>query len=210
MSSTTTSTEDRALILLGQGISPEIVAAAVGVTVSRISQLVSNPEFAAAVSQKRYENLSKHNERDNRYDAIEDTLLDRVEQLIPMMYNPMHVMKSLTAINNAKRRGAAIPESAIGQKEVVSLTMPTVVLQQFNTQFVTNINNQVIKAGNQELVTVQSVRMQELLHARKKDIEDARIKVVQGRVNTLLETQLAKQNESYTVAEIDNGASQGR
>lgn len=171
-----TSTEERALALLGQGIGPEIVAAAVGVSVSRISQLVSDPEFAAAIADLRFKNLSKHNERDNRYDALEDTLLEKLEALTPMMFKPGEVVNALTKINAAKRRGASTPESILGTKEVVSLTMPISVVQQFNTNFTTNIHNQVIKAGEQDLVTVQSVRMQDLLkQSQMKRLENINV-----------------------------------
>lgn len=166
MSNTESAVEDRALTLLGQGIDPKLVASAVGVTVSRISQLISDPVFANRVSDLRYKFLAKHNERDNAYDEIETELIGRMKDLLPMMYKPMEILKAISVINGATRRGASTPESILGQKETVSLTMPTVVLQQFNTNFVTNINNQVVKAGDQELVTVQSVRMQDLLKER--------------------------------------------
>lgn len=166
MSNTESAVEERALTLLGQGIDPRLVASAVGVTVSRISQLVSDPIFASRVSELRYRHLAKHNERDNRYDALEEQLIERMEGLLPMMYKPMEILKAISVINGATRRGASTPESILEQKETVSLTMPTVVLQQFNTNFVVNVNNQVVKAGDQELVTVQSVRMQDLLKTR--------------------------------------------
>ena len=110
MTSTTTSTESRALSLLGQGLGAEIVASAVGVTVSRISQLLSDPEFSAQVAHLRYENLAKHNQRDNKYDVMEDDLLDKMKDLIPMMYKPFEVLKAIQIINQAKRRGASAPE----------------------------------------------------------------------------------------------------
>lgn len=178
MSNAPTDTESRALKLLGDGLSPEIVSMAVGVSVSRISQLVSDPDFAKQVAELRYKNLSKHSERDNRYDSLEDKLLDRMESLLPMMYKSGDVLKALQVANLAKRRGSQTPESLIGSKEVVTLTMPQVVLQQFNQTFVTNINNQVVKAGDQELVTVQSVRMNELLKKRKLVLENERAKNV--------------------------------
>lgn len=159
--------EERAMNLLGQGIVPEMVASAVGVTTARISQLVSDPQFAARVAELRYKNLSKHNERDSKYDALEDALLEKLENQIPMMFQPMAVARVLQMVNSAKRRGASTPDSILGTKEVVSLTMPSVVLQQFNQSVTTNIHNQVIRAGDQELVTVQSVRMSEILKEQK-------------------------------------------
>lgn len=169
MTTTTTSTEERALALLGQGVAAEMVASAVGVSVSRISQLAADPEFAAKVATIRFENLSKHNERDNKYDRLEDSLVDRMESMIPMMYKPGEILKAIQVINAAKRRGSSEPNSILGLKEVVSLTMPTVLLNQFSQNVTVNIHNQVIKAGEQDLVTVQSVRMTDLLNAQKSD-----------------------------------------
>ena len=163
MSTTTTSTETRALSLLGQGLGPEVVAAAVGVSTSRISQLLSDPEFSAKVAEARYNNLAKHNSRDAAYDKMEDDLIEKLRDLLPFMMRPMEVLKAIQVINAAKRRGASAPEAITGQQTVVQLLMPTQILQTFTT----NINNQVIKAGAQDLVTVQSANMTKMLETMK-------------------------------------------
>lgn len=161
---TTTTTEVRALTLLGQGLGPEVVAAAVGVSVSRISQLLSNPEFASSVAELRYENLAKHNTRDSAYDGLEDSLLEKLKDCLPYMMRPMEILKAIQIINAAKRRGSSAPESITQQQTVVQLILPTQILQNFTT----NINNQVIKAGSQELITVQSGSMDKLLKSSKE------------------------------------------
>jgi len=163
MTTTTTATESRALSLLSQGLGPEVVAAAVGVSTSRISQLLSDPEFSAKVAEGRYENLAKHNTRDSAYDSMEDSLIEKLKDLMPYMMRPMEVLKAIQVINAAKRRGSSAPESIISQQTVVQLLMPTQILQTFTT----NINNQVIKAGTQDLVTVQSASMDKLLALTK-------------------------------------------
>lgn len=147
--------EERALELLGSGIGPEIVASALGVTPARISQLLSDTEFSELVSQKRFENLSKHNVRDSRYDELEDTLITKLDETLPMMHRPMEILKAISVINAAKRRGASAPEAITHQNQVVNITMPVQILQQF-TEFTTNINNQVTKAGERDLLTIQS------------------------------------------------------
>lgn len=153
MARSQTTTEGRALALLGSGqVSPEQVASACGVTVSRISQLLSDPEFAAEVAELRYQNLSKHNLRDSKYDALEDRLVDKLSDLLPLMMRPLEVLKAIQVINAAKRRGQSTPEQITNQQTVVSITMPTVIVN----KFVTNVNNQVIQAGDQELLTIQS------------------------------------------------------
>lgn len=162
MSTTTTSTESRALTLLGQGLGPEVVAAAVGVSASRISQLLSDPAFAAQVAELRYNNLAKHNDRDNKYDILEDTLVKKLEDCLPFMMRPMEILKSIQVINAAKRRGSSAPEAITAQQTVVQLVIPTQIIQSFTT----NINNQVIKAGEQDLVTIQSNAMSKMLGAK--------------------------------------------
>jgi hypothetical protein len=139
------------------------VAAAVGVSTSRISQLLSTPEFAAQVAEGRYENLAKHNTRDLAYDQMEDSLLEKLKDCLPFMMRPMEILKAIQVINAAKRRGSSAPESITSQQTVVQLIMPTQILQSFTT----NINNQVIKAGQQDLVTVQSASMDKLLSSSK-------------------------------------------
>ena len=95
------STEDRALALLGSGLGPEVVANALGVTVSRISQLLSDENFSAKVAQHRYEALSKHNARDEKYDVLEDALITRLEDCLPLMHRPMEVLKAISVIKVA-------------------------------------------------------------------------------------------------------------
>jgi len=160
MPSIHTSTESRALALLGQGLGAEVVASAVGVSPSRISQLISDPEFAAQVAELRFKNLSAHSERDAKYDSLEDELLDKMRNLLPMMYKPGEVLNALTRINMAKRRGQSAPDQLTAQQTIVQLIMPTQVINQFAPDSLRlNIHNQVIQAGQQELITVQSSQL---------------------------------------------------
>lgn len=179
MSTTTTTTESRALTLLGQGLNPEVVAAAVGVSTSRISQLLSDPQFASQVSELRFNNLAKHNTRDNAYDELEDTLIEKLKGSLPFMVRPGEVLKAIQVVNSAKRRGSSAPESITQQHTVVQLLMPTQILQNFTT----NINNQVIKAGDQDLVTVQSASMNNLLANMKESIKNVPITFDQRTTN---------------------------
>ena len=152
MANAPTTTRERALALLGNGVSATHVAAACGVSESQISQLLADEAFASEVATVRYQNLQKHNERDSSYDRIEDKLVDKLEDLLPMMMRPMEVLKSIQVINAAKRRGSSTPESITEQQTIVQIVMPTVVLNKFTA----NAHNQVIKAGDQDLLTIQS------------------------------------------------------
>lgn len=150
-----TAAEQRALHLLGQGIIPEQAAAASGLSPSRISQLLSQEEFAAAVAERRFESLAKHNDRDEAYDALEDQLIERMKDCLPLMVRPHEILKAIQVINSAKRRGSSAPSSLTEQSTIINLILPTQVL----TQFQLNQHNQVVSVSgetNQDLLTIQS------------------------------------------------------
>ena len=161
---TTTATEERALKLLGDGIEPSVVASAVGVSLSRISQLLSVPEFQSAVLQRKYESLAANTERDKKADRIEDLCLEKLEASLGMIFDPMKVLAVYTKINMAKRRGVAPTEVQNPQQPTVSINIPTLILNQYTT--INNAHNQVVQIsddGNKEpsenhqsLVTIQS------------------------------------------------------
>lgn len=144
------SNEERAIALLGTGLSPEVVASALGVTPSAISQMMSREEVALRVTQLRYEALQKHNTRDTNYDTIEDALLEKMQELLPLMMRPMEVLKAISVVNAAKRRGQSAPEAIHQTHQVVQLLMPVSVVQNFQV----DIKNTVIKTGEQDLLTM--------------------------------------------------------
>ena len=92
--STTSTTEERALTLLGQGVPPTAVANALGVDPSRITQLLGDETFASRVVEKKFEALSRHNERDSAIDSLEDRLLEKLRDCLPFMTRPMEILKS--------------------------------------------------------------------------------------------------------------------
>jgi len=144
--------EERAMNLLGSGIPQEAVASALGVTASYISQLLSNEEFSTAVTQLKFEALSKHTARDASYDSVEDSLIDKLKKSLPLLIRPNDILGAIKVINGAKRRGQDSQDSIVNSQEIVSIMMPTQIIQQFTT----NIHNQVIKTGDQDLLTMQS------------------------------------------------------
>ena len=165
-------TTARILEMLGNGLSPAVVSSALGITESYISQLLSEENFAMQVTAKRFANLQAATVRDKSYDAIEDLLIEKMQNLLPMMYKPMEVLRAITVINQAKRRGADSPQNTVIHNTVVQLTMPAAVTQ----KFITNINNQVVNAGSQELITIETKTLSDKileLTTRKLTAKDA-------------------------------------
>lgn len=166
-----TTTEDRALALLGAGINAEAVAAALGVSPSRISQLLSDERFAAQVAELRFNNLQQHNTRDASYDSLEDELITKLKKSIPLMMRPMDILKAIQVINGAKRRGQSAPDQIVNQQNIVNVVLPTQIVNKFTT----NINNQVIKAGNQDLITMPSGNLLKQVEEGKNDTDQRKL-----------------------------------
>ena len=146
------SVEERALNLLGSGAGAEQVAMALGVSSGRISQLLSKKVFSDKVASLRYQSLQQSNKRDEKYGSLEDKLLGKLERSIPLLLKPESILKAIQVVNGAKRRGQSAPEHSTTSQNIVNLVLPTQIVQQFTT----NINNQVVKAGDQELLTIPS------------------------------------------------------
>lgn len=155
---------DKALELLGQGVSQEQTALALGVSASAISQLMAQDEFAQKVQELRFNNLQSRNIRDATLDKLEDAAIKKLDDLLPMVMKPMEATRILQVVNAAKRRGASAPEHITNTREVVNLTLPVSIVTQF--QISTTSDNRVISAGNQELVTIQSHRLGNLLEKK--------------------------------------------
>lgn len=171
MANAPTSTRERALALLSTGVPAEQVAAACGVTPSAISQLCAQDDFSQELSSARFENLSKHNVRDSKYDTIEDALVDKLQDMLPMMMRPMEVLKSIQVINSAKRRGQSADSAVTAQQTVVQIVMPTIVVNRFTA----NAQNQVVIAGGQDLSTIQSGTLLKQVKGEQHDALTKRI-----------------------------------
>lgn len=167
---TTTTTEDRALALLGSGISPSVVAASLGVSESRISQLLSDEQFATQVATLRYEALQKHNARDSSYDSLEDKLLEKMEDCIPLMHRPMEILKAISVINAAKRRGSSTPESILEKKQTIQLQIPIQIINKFSTNMEGQVTSISTEDTVQSLLTIQSGSLDSLVKERKNAI----------------------------------------
>ena len=147
--------QGQVLEMLGNGLSPEVTAAALGITAGYVSQLVSEESFSKQVAERRFTNLQAATTRDRKYDNIEDTLATKLEDSLALMFKPTDIVRTLAVVNNLKRRGADAPANTTINQTVVNLILPDVLTHKFKV----NENNQVVSAGNQELITIQSAHL---------------------------------------------------
>jgi hypothetical protein len=168
--------QERILNFLGAGIAPERVASAVGCEPSYISQLLSDEEFAKAVSQQKIVQLTELTERDKRLDTIEDRVIDKVEQSLksPMaLLKPMEGIRALQMINSLKRRGSNVDNNVNNTSVSVNIVLPSITLKQFTV----DVNNQVIKADDDSLVTIASSQVAQLAPIQENTNDYAKSKI---------------------------------
>lgn len=151
---------DRIISLLGQGLSAEVVATAVGCDPSYISQLISDEETFKQIAELRVQHLQAATDRDNKWNQVEDKLLDKLIDSVGYVIKPREILASLAVVNKAKRRGATAQESVTINNTVVNLSLPQKVLQQLN--FITNTSNQVIGINDKSLLTIPTQNIKAL------------------------------------------------
>ena len=161
-------TRDRALQLLGQGLGTSVVASALGVTDARVSQLLAEQGFADEVQKLRFDSLQKSTSLDSSYTDLEETLLQKLENVIPLINKPRDLLQAINVVNGAKRRGQDSPDSASMSAKVVQLSLPPSLQQ----KFITNVFNQVVEVkdgqGNaNSLVTVDSQSLTRVLEQQE-------------------------------------------
>ncbi len=153
----------RILKLLGSGLSSEIVSTAAGVSASYISQLLAEESFAMQVTQLRFDALQVNNKRDNEYDSLEDTLMEKMKDLVPLMYRPMEILRAIQVINAARRRGSSAPEQVTINNTVINLNLPK---HQY-AKIMKSIDGQVVQIGNESLTTIPSSMLLNQVAANK-------------------------------------------
>lgn len=159
------STHTTSLInLLTQGVTQSEAARALGITPGAVTQLMEHPEVSAALDKYRLAQIAQSSQIDANYDAIELQLQEQMKKVLPLLMRPGEIAQVLTRVNSAKRRGVA-HTAAAGPAKVLTLNIPAAL----QAKFVLNAANQVVEAGNQTLVTMQSAniaKFAEAHHAR--------------------------------------------
>lgn len=162
--------KDKIQQLLGQGLSTEIVASAVGCEPSYVSQLMGDEEFAAKVTSMRAASLLANTRRDDKIGDIEEKLVDRLADLVDggLIYKARDVLHAAAVVNRMQRRGAGAPQHLHMQQTVVQLNLPAVAL----SKFVTTPKGEVIEADGQTLVTMPAHQLLRKLHERSGGTND--------------------------------------
>lgn len=156
--------------LLGNGLTNDVVATAVGVTPAYISQLMSDERFAEEVVSLRTVTLTAATSRDRGYDDIEQALLTKLSDVVNsgMIYKTQELLRAIQVINQAKRRGATSQNPLIQTTDkIVTLNMPTVVINSYKTDGKGEVVEVTTSEGkSQTLATMPAVALMQRLSAK--------------------------------------------
>jgi hypothetical protein len=153
---------DRVKQLLGSGLNPTVVSEAVGCSVSYISQLLAEENFAREVSELRTKDLIKYQEIDGKYDTLEEKLLKKLEDLMPFFTKPRDVIAALQMVNSAKRKSVGPGAKALESGAVVNLILPNVILNHYKV----NIHGAMVEVGGRDLTPMPSRQLLKTLEER--------------------------------------------
>lgn len=137
-------TQEKMMSLLGGGYPPAVVASSLGVSESYVSQMMSLDWFSGMVQEIKFLNLRKHTEMDDKYDDLEDKLLNKLDKLIPFLVRPMDVTRVLQTVNAAKRKGAGNATPGTMNQNIIQLSIPPALFQRFTA----NVHNQIVEVHN--------------------------------------------------------------
>jgi len=155
--------KERGLQLLGTGLGPTDVATALGCDPSYISQLLMDQEFATKVLALRVQNLQAHTLRDRNIDAIEDKLIEKLEESVQWLTKPRDILMAFQILNNAKRRGATTQGGLTVNNQVVTINLPPAAKEYYFPKM--NAQGEVVQVGEQVTVTAS---LQTLMQDRIK------------------------------------------
>lgn len=139
-------TATTAAALMRRGLTRSEAAAAIGVVPSAVQ---AAPEHTSELS----------NDIDSLYDEVELQLLKQLKRVVPILMRPTEISRVLTSVNQAKRRGSAHPNES-APATVITLNLPTTI----QNKFILNSSNQVVRTGAQDLVTLPSHKMKDMLN----------------------------------------------
>ena len=166
LASSLSSQEQKVVSMLGKGHPAVVVASTLGVSESRISQIVSSPGVSEEIARLKYEALHKYSSLDETYDLLEEKAQEKLKKSLPLLHKPMEIIKVLQILNSAKRRSMSPTDESTQGGEIVRLSVPASFKGKFAIAF--DSENRATRAGDQELLTASLSQLPALASSMEK------------------------------------------
>ncbi len=154
--------KERAIELLCQGVSTTVVADAVGVDPSYISQLRADPDIAARISETLSQHTLEDVKHDNLIDRCEEMALQRIEKTIQYA-NFGQTLAAFKILNGATRRQqGAGPAAGLTANITVNLTLPSRAIPSYTT----NGKNEIIEVEGRTMIAATAKSLDSILAER--------------------------------------------
>jgi predicted transcriptional regulator len=145
--------------LLSLDLPQVAVAQALGITEGAISQFMDSPEFRAEVAAMKYARIDGAAVRDEKLDAIEDTVIDKLQKSISYMIKPSELLCALKILSGVPRKSAVnLTGAAQALGQTVNITLPNVTA----ITYVKTQQGEIIEAGGRSLATLPSSVLKQL------------------------------------------------
>jgi len=171
MSAMVGSKKEQIRSLLKSNCTPSQAANAVGCSEGYISQLLADEEFSADVIGHRIALLQSQASRDQKYDSIEDKLIEGLEMKVQQgiaLWKPDVILRAIHTINGVKRRNAGQEQSVSAPSMIINLILPQVAYRQFQV----NNENEVISVGDKALVSMPASSLLNMVKQSKDSQEE--------------------------------------
>lgn len=183
------SARDQISKFLSLGLPQSAIAAKLSVSPGLVSQIANEEEIKQKVTQAQLAFLDAATERDQRYNELEDELLEKAKKALPTIYKPQDIMRALLAINKAERRGASSQQMAeiLAKKDtaVIELELP----ERLRTKLIKSHTREVVEINGRKLVTKDSrLLYQEITESEKIDPLDIDLELPENYNGTELQS----------------------
>lgn len=158
--------EQRIISLASSGMSGVSIASMLNVDKSYVSQILGKEHITEAVQLKTLAINASYQELDDKWDSLEEALLDKVTKQLPFL-DVKAATNLLIAANNAKRRRGLEQQIANqnNQINVTNITLPSRIVSRFTV----NENNEITEVDGKILDTMPS---RNLLNKYESDITE--------------------------------------
>jgi len=173
------STEELLIAYLAQNIPSSQAAAAVGISESRVSQLLNDPDFAQKLEAQKVAISSKDVSFDDNLDTVEETLLENVLKRAPFMDAKASLLGLRVVSGISRRRDRRVnPPERIGT--VVNIMLPAALTPHY------------VMNGQSEIVEVEGRTM----IAATPDKVDALVRTANPQLATSIATRTVEQAQA--------------